>query len=118
MRKTAEEVMQEMIDDMSNVYDMGEDGGVFNEHTKKTPKQSLNAINKEFQEVMNYDYKSMNQLCHMSVEELEEELLKVETYNKNLLIMKAHLEKSQNHTASQASNTHLNQIKRRNHHAG
>lgn len=101
-----EDILQKMLDD-AKVYDVGEENGVI----KKTPEQILLDMRKEFEQTMQYEYKSMNELCRMDISDLQVELGKAQKYVKNLQLLTS---LSQSNTHLKNENTQINQIKRRN----
>jgi len=118
-----EQLAQKMIDEATNVYNIGEESNIFNNQKKQKAHQILKDMReaKQKAQTMNHDYKSFPELYRMSVEDLQNELLNIQEHVRKLEEESQHfknLAKITSHLIDKKTNNgnskvEVNQIKKR-----
>lgn len=121
------EEAQRKLDNDLNVYNIGEEDEVFNLSKLEKAERIIKKMKIEFEQARQYDYKTMHELYHMNIRELQEELERVTHYTNTLKKFMENteieleqvrqytmnIEEVRNHLESRNSTKQVNQIKRR-----
>jgi hypothetical protein len=80
------ELNQKIVDEATNVYNIGEESDIFNSRKQKAQKilKDMRDAYQQSQSLLSYEYKSLSELNQMSIGDLQNELHAIQEHNLKL----------------------------------